>query len=132
MGYIVMHLPTDFTLVTREISIKKNDVPNGEYPISPNVTRTIDKIDDNRADVRVDITIENKEGAAFPVDIKVSVSGIFGIGNIPEEDRKEFLEIDGFNIVFPYARAMVSGITAQAMMPSILLPPIDPRVIFNK
>ncbi len=54
--------------------------------------------------------------------ITATVQGIF---QYEGELVKEKVHIDTFNALFPYARALVTNLTANAGMPAIILPPID-------
>lgn len=54
--------------------------------------------------------------------IKVTVVGIFAF---KEGVSKEALHVETFKELFPYARALVTTITANAGVPPIIIPSID-------
>lgn len=54
--------------------------------------------------------------------ISVTVQGLF---QYEGEITKERLHVETFKELFPYARSLVTTITANAGMPPIIIPPID-------
>ena len=54
--------------------------------------------------------------------IKIVTVGIFAF---QEGADKDILHIDTYKALFPYVRAMVSTVTANAGIPAIILPEID-------
>lgn len=54
--------------------------------------------------------------------ITATIQGIF---QWEDELEKEKAHIETFNALFPYARALVSNLTANAGMVPIIIPPID-------
>ncbi len=54
--------------------------------------------------------------------INATVQGIF---QYEGELVREKVHVDSFNALFPYARALVTNLTAMAGMPPIIIPPID-------
>ena len=54
--------------------------------------------------------------------IKAVLVGIF---SYKEGSDKDLLHIETFRALFPYARALVSTLTANAGIPAIILPEID-------
>lgn len=54
--------------------------------------------------------------------ITATVQGIF---RYEGELVREKVHVETFNALFPYARALVSNLTASSGMPPIIIPPID-------
>lgn len=118
-------------LITNEVSIKNNNLPNGQFTINPKFTRNIGAIDESHAFTELKVEILNSEDAPFPVDVVVSLTGLFDISTLPEKDVDAFLKFQAVHILLPYIRSMVSSITASSLMPPILLPIVDAKALFN-
>lgn len=55
--------------------------------------------------------------------IKATLVGLFrGAADLPKETAHK----ESFRVLFPYLRALVSTVTANAGIPAILIPPMDP------
>lgn len=114
----------NLTLMVNEASIKNNNLPVGEFKLNPQIQKKIGKANspENAYIVEVRAEIHNTPDNPFPIDLIASLSGIFNIEGDNEEEINNFLQIQGFQIVFPYLRSLVSNMTANAMMPPIFLP----------
>ena len=120
----------NFQIITNEISIKNNKLPDGNFSIAPRYSRSIGMIDRNTGFMELGLEIINSEDTPFPLDIKVSLTGIFELTQVPEDQRDYFLKITAVQIMFPYVRNIVSTITSSALMPPIILPIIDVKKLF--
>ena len=76
--------------------------------------------------------IVNTPDAPFPLDIRVSLTGIFEMNNIPLEQHDSFLKITAVQVLFPYVRNIISTVTASALVPPIVLPIIDVKTLFQQ
>ena len=56
--------------------------------------------------------------------VKATLVGIF---RAPDTMEREAAHKESFRVLFPYLRALVSTVTANAGIPAILLPPVDPE-----
>lgn len=112
------------TFVVNEASIKNNNLPVGNFNLNPQIQKKIGKANssENAYIVEVRAEIHNTPDNPFPIDLVASLSGIFNIEGDNEEEINNFLQIQGFQIVFPYLRSLVANMTANAMMPPIFLP----------
>ena len=75
-------------------------------------------------EVTLDLNVESdiKEDKAFILEI--SYSGIFNL-NVPEEALDPILNIECSRLLFPYARSIISSVTAESGFPPVVLAPID-------
>jgi preprotein translocase subunit SecB len=72
---------------------------------------------------RAEMTVEARaKDAPDKFCIKTVIVGIF---NYNESDDKDLLHVETFKTLFPYARALVSTITANTGIPPIILPEIN-------
>ena len=107
-----------------EASIKNNNLPVGEFKLNPQIQKKIGKANSpgNAYVVEIRVEILNTPENPFPIDLVASLSGIFNIEGDNVEDINNFLQLQGFQMVFPYLRSLVANMTANAMMPPIFLP----------
>ena len=110
--------------MVNEASIKNNNLPVGEFKLNPQIQKKIGKANSpgNAYVVEVRVEILNTPENPFPIDLVASLSGIFNIEGDNVEEINNFLQLQGFQMVFPYLRSLVANMTANAMMPPIFLP----------
>lgn len=56
--------------------------------------------------------------------VEVTYCGVFTL-NLPAEHADQVLHVDCPRLLYPYARAVVSDLSAQGGFPALMLPPID-------
>lgn len=64
--------------------------------------------------------------------VQVSQAGIFQIKNVTEDSLQPTLGIVCPNILFPYAREVVSDMVTRAGFPPVLLSPINFEALYNQ
>lgn len=101
--------------VDMRISTESQKLEDGFYECSVTVTVTA-KLKDNR------VVFLNEANQA----------GIFRLHNIPEDDIKLLLGIACPNILFPYAREVISSTITKAGFPPVLLAPINFEAMYNQ
>jgi preprotein translocase subunit SecB len=62
--------------------------------------------------------------------VEVTQAGIFAIRNIPEENIEMIMGVTCPNILFPYAREVVSDLVTRAGFATVLLNPINFEALF--
>ncbi len=77
----------------------------------------------------VTVTAKIKEEVMFLVE--VHQAGIFQIRNVPETEMGPVLGIVCPNILFPYARAVVSDTITRAGFPAVILNPVNFEAMYN-
>ena len=88
-----------------------------------NVSKMIDGADKRRVVIQIDVAIQNEMKT---LDIGLQVKGIFlAIEDMPDEMFARFCDQNAPAILFPYARALLSSITAQAGIAPLILPTIN-------
>ena len=125
-----METLANMQLVTNEISMKVNDIPDGEFKIIPKFTRSVGMLSETKGYMELVTEITNTPDNPFPVDIKVSITAVFDMDNFPKEQYDSFLKLNAVQIVFPYVRNIISNITTSAMIPPIILPIVDVKKLF--
>ena len=76
----------------------------------------------------VTVTAKVQEKTVFLVE--VAQAGIFVARNIPEQELDAVLGIACPNILFPYAREVVSDLTTRAGFPPVILSPVNFEAIY--
>lgn len=117
-------------LVTNAISVKNNHLPAGTFNLTPKFVRKIGKIDDTHAAVEIEVQIHNTDETPFPVNVDASMTGLFDISNIEENDVESFLKVQSIQLILPHLRSLIASTTASALMTPILLPIYDARKLF--
>jgi preprotein translocase subunit SecB len=78
--------------------------------------------------IKVTVTAKIEEKTMFLVE--VTQAGIFQIRNVPEENLEMIAGITCPNILFPYAREVVSDLVTRAGFQPVLLNPINFEALF--
>ena len=122
----------DFKGITVEqLSFNLNRVqiePNQRVDIKPQFSRQVRKSNDNKKlmFVNLAVKIEHTEDEPKPFNINASLVGVF---ELEKEDRTDAEErafvIEATQLMYPYLRAAVTNITAQAYISPLNLPVID-------
>lgn len=101
--------------VDMRISTESSPIEAGFYNCSVTVTVTA-KLSDNRVVFLSELT----------------QSGIFRIEGVPEEDIHLLLGVACPNILFPYAREVMSSTVTRAGFPPVLLAPINFEAMYHQ
>ena len=118
-------------LYVKDISLEAPHVPQifleQEVPeVDMRIATANQKIEDNFYECSITVTVTAKLQDNRVVFLnEVTQAGIFHLENIPEEDIKLLLGVSCPNILFPYAREVVSSTITRAGFPPVLLAPIN-------
>lgn len=121
----------NFQMMTNEISLKNNNLPDGSFQFAPTFTRSIQK-DEKYGCTRLIVEAKNTKENPFPIDIKVDVMARIELVEVPQEAQDEFLENNAVSVLLPYVRTMITNMTTSALMVPIVLPMLDPHELFPK
>ncbi|MET0471924.1 MAG: protein-export chaperone SecB [Burkholderiales bacterium] len=78
----------------------------------------------------VTVTAKLKDKTVFLVE--VAQGGIFQIRNVPQDDMEPILGIACPNILFPYAREVVSDAVSRAGFPPVVLNPMNFEAMYQQ
>lgn len=120
----------NYTLITNEIKLINNHISGQAFNINPQIHRKIESIDKNKTAVTYTLEIKSTQEKPFPIDLTVSLTGIFDTHNLEEKDVDNFLKVQSCQILFPQIRTIVATLTSSALMPPLLLPVVDARKLF--
>lgn len=64
--------------------------------------------------------------------VEVQQAGIFHLQNFPPEDHQRVLEVACPNVLLPFARETVSGLTTKGGFPQLLINPINFELLYRQ
>ncbi len=75
-------------------------------------------------------TVKHDDKAAFLVEVQQA--GIFTVVGFKEQDRSYLLASQCMNILFPYAREVISDLTARGGFPPLVLSPVNFDALYQQ
>lgn len=93
-----------------------------------NAARRIEDSDSYEVEVTVTVTAEQEGKTAYLVEVKQA--GIFTIAGIGQEDLDQLLGAYCPNLLFPYAREVVSSLIMNGSFPAFHVQPINFDALF--
>lgn len=119
--------------LTERLDIKNNHLKPAKFQLKPILRRSTGKINETTFFTTLTLAIESTEANPFPVDLHVDFKGIFEFKDIENEGEiTSYLQTKAVELMYPYLRSMVSGLTVTAMLPPIILPIINIVEVFKK
>ncbi|MBG0768321.1 protein-export chaperone SecB [Methanococcus maripaludis] len=77
-------------------------------------------------DIKLGVKIfENPKENNYPFYICAELTGHFEVMDSDVENLEQFAKINATSILFPYLRALISTVTANANVPALILPPAN-------
>lgn len=114
------------------ISFKRNEkfIPtkNTQLTLRPSIERKISKDDENHYRVCLKFEIRTLPDQEMPFSLKIALTGFFTL----EGDNYSLISENSLAILFPYLRALISTITANANIPPIILPIVNISEMLKK
>ncbi len=103
--------------------------PNTKIEIKPQFSRTVRRVQENDKIwfLTLEVKVESTEDSPKPFNLKTRLVGIFEAEEVEDEHE---LVINMTEIVYPYLRAAVSSITANAFINPLMLPVIPAGTMF--
>ena len=118
----------ELTYTMNRIKMDKNT----KFEIKPQFSRTVRRVQENDKlwFLALEVKVESTEDSPKPFDLKVRLVGMFEAEDLQDEQDKQDLVINMTEIVYPYLRAAVSSITANAFINPMILPVIPAGTMF--
>ena len=122
-------------ILAEELSFSLNRVKiekDTKIEIKPQFSRTVRRVQENDKIwfLTLEVKIESTEEAPKPFNLKARLVGVFEAEEIETELDRQDLVINMTEIVYPYLRAAVSALTANAFINPLLLPVIPAGTMF--
>jgi preprotein translocase subunit SecB len=92
----------------------------------------VQKLQEDTFEVSMQITAKanSEESSLFLADL--TYAGVFTLSNIPDEQKEPILLIYCPNILFPYARRIISDITRDGGFQPLMIDPIDFVTLYHR
>lgn len=124
-----MEVISNFQLRTNEVRLKNNGIDGEEFAITPQFERRTG-MEGDRYYTELVIRVENTDEQKSPIDLFVSITGLFDLPGKDKEYIDRFLKENAVQILFPYLRTIVSNSLTSAMYPPLIMPVINPLTLF--
>ena len=100
--------------------------------IDLNLTNTHAHIDADlyEAVLRITATVSHQDNTAFLIE--VHQAGLFGLTGFEEEERNYLLGSQCMNILFPYAREVISEMSNRGGFPPLILAPVNFDALYQQ
>ncbi|UNU72964.1 protein-export chaperone SecB [Moraxella nasovis] len=89
------------------------------------VTTTSNELDEDHKEIVLSVSVTAKNSGSTAFIAEVQQAGIFLLRNIPEADLPHLLQAYCPNVLFPYAREVISDIVNRGSFPQLLLAPVN-------
>ena len=90
-----------------------------------NLSSSAEKLDDFHYQVVLTVNVTANNGGSVAFVAEVHQAGIFMLQNIPDDQLGAILGAYCPNVLFPYAREVVSDIVNRGSFPQLLLAPVN-------
>ena len=122
-------------LYVKDLSL---EIPNAPQAFLERETPTVDiqlhhnssRVDDGLFQTVLTVTVTAKVGEKTLFLVEAAQAGIFTLRNIPQSDLDAVLGIACPNILFPYAREVISDIVVRAGFPPVVLNPVNFEALY--
>lgn len=122
-------------IIAEELSYSVNRIkaePDTKFEIKPQFSRNVRNLKENEKVwfLTMEVKVESTEEEPKPFNLKARLVGIFEAEEIESDLDKQDLVTDMTEVVYPYLRAAVSSLTANAFIKPWVLPVIPASVMF--
>lgn len=109
------------------LDFKRNDTFEPHtVEIKFDITRQVHFSGTDSARVALDLVVfPDAETNGYPFTMRMTLVGDFKVDNYDPSKDASLFEINAVSILFPYIRALVTTITANANVPPLILPPVN-------
>lgn len=92
---------------------------------SLNLNSGVNKLGNDLYEVVLSITVTTKIGDKTAFLVEVQQAGIFAVKGFPEHEMGQMMSAYCPNVLFPYAREVVSDLVNKGSFPQLLLTPVN-------
>lgn len=124
-------------LYVKNISLESPNVPQAfseewKPALQMDISNAVAELGERIFEVTLSVTVTVTAGDKTIYLVEVQQAGIFSIPDMPLDICKRVLSTACPDILFPYARAMVSDLVARAGFPQLLLAPINFDALYKQ
>ncbi len=122
-------------IMAEELSYTINRIKmdqNSKFEIKPQFSRTVRRVQENDKlwFLTLEVKVESTDDQPKPFNVKARLVGIFEAEDVENDLDRQDLVINMTEIVYPYLRAAVSSLTANAFINPLMLPVIPAGTMF--
>ena len=122
-------------LYIKDLSLEVPNAPaifleNESPEISLQLQTGVQRLSEDAFEVVLTATVTSKIGEKTVFLVEIGQAGIFRLRNIPEENLEALLSIACPNILFPYAREVVSDAVVRAGFAPVILQPVNFEALY--
>lgn len=122
-------------IYTKDISFESPNSPhifldNIQPEVQLNLGSTINQLNEQNFEVVLTVNVEGKHEDKTVFLVEVHQAGIFLINGFSQEEMKPLLNIGVPNILFPYAREVVSDLVVRGGLPQLILQPVNFEALY--
>jgi preprotein translocase subunit SecB len=122
-------------IYTKDISFETPNSPQvftAEWKPEVNVqlNTAVQELGENHYELVLTVTVTAKQGETTGFLAEVQQAGIFLVAGLPEEEMGPMMGIYCPNILFPYAREVVSDLVNRGSFPQLVLAPINFEAVY--
>lgn len=122
-------------LTADELSFKVNPLkvtPDTKFEIKPFFSRQIRQANENSKIniVILECKIESTEESPKPFNLLARFVGIFEVEDMKTDEDKRIFAINATETMFPYLRASITNLTADALVNPLTLPVVPGATLF--
>jgi len=98
---------------------------NWQPQVNVGLNTQVTPLGNDHLEVVLVVTVTVKSGEKTAYHVEVQQAGLFVARDVPEQDRGPLVGIVCPNILFPYAREVVSDLVSRGSFPQMLLAPVN-------
>jgi|SRR5699024_1167370 len=104
--------------------------PEVNLQLNTNAVRMNDSANDYEVTLELTVTAQHEDTVVYLVEVQQA--GIFTAAGFPPEEMDHLLGSYCPNLLFPYAREMVSSLVSSGTFPQLLLQPINFDALYHQ
>jgi preprotein translocase subunit SecB len=122
-------------LYVRDLSLEVPNAPEvfleqGNPEVSIQLNSSGRSVGENLFEVTLKVSVDAKLGEKSIFLVETEQAGIFRLENIPEADVAPILGVTCPNILFPYARELISSSISRAGFQPVMLAPVNFEALY--
>ena len=117
-------------LYVKDLSFEAPHAPqvfteNWQPQVNVGLNTQVTPLGNDHLEVVLVVTVTVKSGEKTAYHVEVQQAGLFVARDVPEQDRGPLVGIVCPNILFPYAREVISDLVSRGSFPQMLLAPVN-------
>lgn len=122
-------------LYVKDLSLEVPNAPaiyleNESPEVGLQLQTGVQRLTEDAFEVTLTTTVTAKNGEKTVFLVEVAQAGIFRVRNVPEDNLEPLLSIACPNILFPYAREVVSDAVSRAGFAPVILQPVNFEALY--